>query len=233
MPSVELAGKRTLILGGSGVLGSSIARQLADRGAEVMLAGRDAARLQERAGAIGSNVPSALFDLREPSHAPHIVETAVSLLGGLDGFVNAAGVVAFGALADMDDAALDELVATDLVGPLRVARAAFPHMEGDGFLVNITGVVAEVPVANMAAYSAVKAGLSAASAALARELRRRGIHVLDARPPHTETGLATRPIAGTAPDMPSGLHPEDVARTIVEGLASGNRELPAEAFKAA
>jgi cyclic-di-GMP-binding biofilm dispersal mediator protein len=233
MASVDLAGKRTLILGGSGVLGSAIATELAHCGAQVMLAGRDAARLQERAAAIGPNVPSAIFDLREPTHAPHVIETARSLLGGLDGIVNAAGVVAFGPLSDLNDEALDELVAADLVGPLRVLRTALPHMEGRGFVVNITGVVAEAPTANMAAYSAVKAGLSAASAALARELRRRGVHVLDARPPHTETGLATRPIAGTAPTMPRGLHPHDVARTIVDGLAAGRRELAAEEFKAA
>ena len=77
------------------------------------------------------------------------------------------------------------------------------------------------------------AGLSAASAALGRELRRRGIRVLDARPPHTETGLATRPIAGTAPRMPTGLDPRVVAGTIVDAIAAGTRELPAEAFGSA
>ena len=226
--AVELANKRVLVLGGSGVLGSSIARELAVRGAKVVLAGRDADRLQARAAGLGPNVPSVVFDLRDPAHCQHVVETASRLVGGLDGIVNAAGVVAFGGLAELDDAALDELVATNLIGPLQVARTAIPVLEG-GFIVNVTGVVAETPIANMAAYSAMKAGLSAASAALSRELRRRGIHVLDARPPHTETGLATRPIAGTAPPMQPGLEPEHVARTIVDGLAAGRRDLPARA----
>ncbi len=232
MASIDLADKRTLVLGGSGVLGSAIAGELATRGALVMLAGRDATRLQERASAIGPNVPSVIFDLRVAEHATHVVETATRLLGGLDGVVNAAGVVAFGPLSELSDAALDELVAADLVGPLRVARIALEHLDV-GFIVNITGVVAETPVANMAAYSAVKAGLSAASTALSRELRRRNIHVLDARPPHTETGLTTRTIAGTAPNLPRGLDPVDVARTVVDGLAAGRRELSAEAFQAA
>lgn len=231
MASIDLADKRTLVIGGSGVLGSAIAGELTSRGALVMLAGRDATRLQERASAIGPNVPSVIFDLRVAEHATHVVDTATRLLGGLDGVVNAAGVVAFGPLAELSDTALDELVAADLVGPLRVARIALEHLD-DGFIVNITGVVAETPVANMAAYSAVKAGLSAASKALSRELRRRNIHVLDARPPHTETGLATRPIVGTAPNFPPGLDPADVARTVVDGLAAGRRELPAEAFQA-
>ncbi len=231
MANIELEGKRTLVLGGSGVLGSSIADELSRRGALVILAGRNATRLQNRAGEIGPNVPSVIFDLRVASQATHVVETAVRLLGGLDGIVNAAGVVAFGPLSELSDTALDELVATDLVGPLRVTREALQHLDS-GFIVNVTGVVGENPVANMAVYSAAKAGLSAASSALGRELRRHGIHVLDARPPHTETGLATRPIAGAAPKLPLGLDPADVARIVVDGLVEGRRELPAESFVA-
>jgi cyclic-di-GMP-binding biofilm dispersal mediator protein len=222
-----------LVLGGSGVLGSSIAKELKGRGAHVALAGRDADRLQRAATALGPDTRSVVFDLREPSHAAHVVETAVRLLGGLDGIVNAAGVVAFGALETLDDATLDELVATDLVGPLRVLRAALPHLLEGGFMVNITGLVAEQPVAGMAAYSGVKAGLSAATTAIGRELRRRKIHVLDARPPHTETGLVERAIAGTPPSFPEGLQPDAVARVIVDALVAGKRELAAADFAAA
>ena len=148
--TVELSGSRILVLGGSGVLGGLIAAELDRAGAKVMLAGRDPDRLREQASRIGASVPSVMFDLAVPSHATHVVDTAIQSLGGLDGLVNAAGVVAFGPLADMDDAALDELVAVDLLGPLRVMRVALPHLEG-GFIVNISGVVAESPVAGMAA----------------------------------------------------------------------------------
>lgn len=229
MGSVTLDGARTLVLGGSGVLGGLIAAELDRRGARVILAGRDAAALRRRAAEIGPDTPSVIADLTQTHHAHHAVSTAVTQLGGLDGLVNAAGVVAFGPLGETDDATLDELVAADLVGPLRVMRAAAEAMD-NGFMVNITGVVAEQPMAGIAAYSAVKAGLSAATIALGRELRRQGIHVLDARPPHTETGLAGRPIAGTAPSFGEGLDPKHVALTIVDGLAAGARELPSEAF---
>lgn len=172
---------------------------------------------------------SVLADLRHAHHAPHVVRTAVEMLGGLDGVVNAAGVVAFGPLAEMSDDAIDEIVATDLAGPLRVMREAIGHMDG-GFFVSISGVVAETSMPGMAVYSAAKAGLSAAMRALAKELRRHGIHCLDARPPHTETGLAGRPISGTAPSMSEGLSPDHVATVIVDGLVAGERELPASAF---
>lgn len=229
---IELKGSRVLILGGSGVLGGLIATELDRFGSRVMLAGRDARRLQQHATRIGPAVPSVIFDMAIPSHADRVVDTAVQHLGGLDGVVNAAGIVAFGDLAETDDATLDTLAAVDFLGPLRVIRAALPHLD-PGFVVSISGVVAETPVAGMAAYSAVKAALSTATVALGREVRRRGIHVLDARPPHTETGLAGHPIAGVAPAMPPGLDPALVAGTIVSGLAEGRRELPAESFLSA
>ena len=63
-----------------------------------------------------------------------------------------------------------------------------------------------------------------------RELRRCRIDVIDARPGHTETGLATRPLAGVAPKMPEGLAPNVVAARIVAAITAGERDLPTEAF---
>lgn len=222
------AGARVLIAGGSGVLGAEIAKLLSAEGAEIALAGRDAARLEATAEAIGG-APTFLFDIRSREQTHSMVASAAQRLGGLDGLVNAIGVVAFGPLAEMSDQTLDDLMAANLIGPLRMIRSALPHMEG-GFVVNITGVVAESPVAGLTTYSASKAGLSAATSALGRELRRDGIRFLDARPPHTETGLANRPIEGSSPRMPEGLRPDAVARTIVAGIKSGARHLGSSDF---
>lgn len=227
---IDVTDKRTLVIGGSGELGSRIAHELHVAGARVMLAGRNEERLKARVAEFTGDLPHISFDLRD-DHPRRVIDVTVQRLGGLDGLVNAAGVVAFGPLATLSDGALDELIAVDFTGPLRVIRAALPHLPG-GFLVNVTGVIAEQPFAGMAAYSAAKAGLSAATQALTRELRRERIHVLDARPPHTETGLADRPIEGTAPALPIGLAPEIVARRIVQGLLAGKRELAAADFEA-
>jgi cyclic-di-GMP-binding biofilm dispersal mediator protein len=230
MATIDLDGKRVLVLGGSGELGRRLAAECVKRGARVMLAAREAASLQERAAQLGPEVVQAPFDLRD-NDPGRIVAEAIRLLGGLDGVINAAGLVAFGPLQDLTDEALDDLVAVDFTGPIRVMRSAIPHLDG-GFMVNLTGVVAEQPVGGMAAYSAVKAGLSAASRALGRELRRDRIQVLDARPPHTETGLAGRPIEGTAPPLPEGLSPDQVAVQVIEALVAGKRELAASDFTA-
>ena len=56
--------------------------------------------------------------------------------------------------------------------------------------------------------------------------------MIDIRPPHTETGLAGRPIAGQPPKLPPGLDPGDVARRIVDALAGDEIDLPTDAFAA-
>ena len=65
---------------------------------------------------------------------------------------------------------------------------------------------------------------------LRRELRGRKINVIDARPPHTETGLATRAVYGEAPKMKQGLEPEVVARRIVVAVENDESELAPVVF---
>ena len=92
------------------------------------------------------------------------------------------------------------------------------------------GNVAEKPTAGMAVYSASKAALTALDAALAREFRARKVDVIDLRPPHTETGLADRPIAGQAPRLPAGRRPDVVAERIVRAIECRERVVAANEF---
>lgn len=118
----------------------------------------------------------------------------------------------------------------NLLGYMRLMREVAPRLGKDSFIAQISAVVAESPTAGMAAYSATKAGLSAYGKALTLEPRRQGVRVLDARPPHTETGLATRPIAGEAPKLPQGKDPRSVAGRIITAIVEGERDLPSSAF---
>jgi short-subunit dehydrogenase len=225
----SLDGASVIVTGAGGGIGRHIARQLADSGARLTLAARDVNNLES----LGLNATLVSADLRDAEAGATIVGAALSANHQLDGLVNAAGVVAFGPLLDTDDAVIEELFLTNVVGPLWLMRAALPALtESRGFIANISAVVAEQPLAGMAAYAASKAALTAADRALARELRAAGISVTDARPPHTETGLADRPIAGTAPRLREGLRPDAVARRIVAAIIAGEREIPAEAFTA-
>jgi cyclic-di-GMP-binding biofilm dispersal mediator protein len=223
----ELSGKAFLVVGATGALGSRIARLLADRGADVTVSGRsaDALAALDIAGA-----HAVVADLREPDAPRSIVAAAAERHGRLDGLVIAAGVVAFGALTEVDDDTVDDLLLVDFLAPLRLIRAALPVLERDGVILGISAVVAEKPMANMAAYSAAKAATAALFTAVRAEARRRKVRVVDVRPPHTETGLAGRAIAGDPPKLPAGLDPDDVAARIVEALLGTETDVPSTAF---
>lgn len=223
----QLRDKSILVVGASGGLGGSIARELAAAGARLTLAGRDRLRLRQL------QFPEAAIidvELTDPNAGRELVEAAIGRQGRLDGLVFAAGVVAFGPATDLDDDIVDQLLLVNYLAPLRLTRAALAVLPPGGFIVNISAVVAEHPLGNMSAYAASKAALTAFDAAARIEGRRKKIRVIDARPPHTETGLADRPIAGQAPKLPSGLDPAAVAQRIVRAIVDDELDLPSSAF---
>ncbi|HZB67258.1 MAG TPA: SDR family NAD(P)-dependent oxidoreductase [Ornithinibacter sp.] len=227
MSAHPLSGSVVAVVGASGELGSRLARGAAQRGAHVVLVGRDERRLS----CVLEAVPVVVGDLADAALGERVAATALEHHGRLDGVVNAAGVVAFGPLADTDDAVLEELFLTNVLGPLWLTRRVLPALSNSrGFVVQLSAVVAEQPLPGMVAYAASKAALTAADRALGRELRRLGVDVLDVRPPHTETGLAGRPLAGTAPRLPPGLDPDAVAGRILDAVEAGESELASTHF---
>ncbi len=229
---VDLADSSILVAGATGGLGAPLSRHLAAAGARLTLTGRDADRL----AALGLDALCVPADLRRAGTAEKVVQRSVEHHGRLDGVVFAAGAVAFGAATETPDQVLVDLFTLNTLAPIRLLRAALPHLQasatagGSPFVVHISAVVAETPMPGMAAYSASKAGLAAFDVAAARELRRSRIRLIDARPPHTETGLADRPLSGTAPRLPTGLDPDAVAARIITAVVEGETDLPSTAF---
>ncbi len=123
------------------------------------------------------------------------------------------------------------------MAPLRVLRAAAPSLAdsatggGSPFVVSLSGVVSETPTAGIGAYSAVKAAVAAAHQVAARELRRSGIRVIDARPGHTETDLSKHPVAGERPAFPAGYEPAAVVTRILDAVRGDEKDLPSSAFQ--
>jgi len=220
MADRELSGAVVAVVGATGGLGTEICRALGERGCTVIRVNRSG----------GDGVDLAV-DVRDARAGDALVALATERHGRLDGVVDAAGIVAFGDLADTDDVVIEELFLTNAMGPMWLAKRVAPMLrDSQGFFVNISGVVAESPMPGMAAYSASKAAAAAAMEAVRRELRRGKVQVIDARPPHTETGLATRPLAGSAPKMPDGLSPQVVAERIVAAIVAGEPVVAPDAF---
>ncbi len=226
--TTNLDGAVVAVVGANGGLGAPIARLLAERGARLVLA----ARRTERLAALDIEGASIVaLDVRDVDAGDALVAAAHDTFGRLDGVVNAAGVVAFGLLTDTDDVVLEELFLTNVLGPLWLMKRVVPALAATrGFFVNISAVVADMPMPGMVAYSASKAALTGADRALVRELRRVSVRLCDARPPHTETGLANRPLSGVSPALPHGLSPERVAARIVAAIEADETDVAADQF---
>ena len=226
--TTNLDGAVVAVVGANGGLGAPIARLLAERGARLVLA----ARRTERLAALDIEGASLVaLDVRDVGAGDALVAAAHDTFGRLDGVVNAAGVVAFGLLTDTDDVVLEELFLTNVLGPLWLMKRVVPALAATrGFFVNISAVVADMPMPGMVAYSASKAALTGADRALVRELRRVSVRLCDARPPHTETGLANRPLSGVSPALPHGLSPERVAARIVAAIEADETDVAADQF---
>ncbi|MBY4206765.1 SDR family oxidoreductase [Rhodococcus fascians] len=218
---MNLDGARILVFGASGGLGGPIVEQLAQAGARLTISGRSLESAEHH---------TVNADLTLPDSARSVVAEAVEHHGGLDGIVIAAGVVAFGPVTEVDDDTVDELLLLNYLAPLRIMREALTTLDQGGFVLNISAVVADKPMPNMGAYSASKAAASALLKSVRTEARKSKIRIVDVRPPHTETGLATRPIAGQAPKLPQGLTPEAVAARIVAAITDDETDVGADQF---
>ena len=218
--SFEFAHKVALVAGGTGGLGQIITSELRLRGCTVVTCSRTP----------NTDPMHVVADLRSPEETRSMINTVLAHHGSLDIVINAMGVVAFGDIVSTSIDDVEELFLTNTFGHIFLMQAALPHMSKGSVLVGISGVIAEQNLPGMAAYGASKAAVRSFNEALSREARRLGIRVIDARPPHTETGLVTRAIAGIAPKFPQGLTPLSVAQRIVLAIASGEEDLPSSEF---
>jgi NAD(P)-dependent dehydrogenase (short-subunit alcohol dehydrogenase family) len=173
---MELRGKVALVTGGAIRVGRAIALGLADAGADIVLNYRSsAAAAMETAAAIEAKGQQALAvqaDVSQAGQVQSLVASAIGRFGRLDLLVNSASMWRRTPWAELDEAAWDQLLDTDLKGAFLCAKAAAPHLaaHAEGAIVNIVDLSALVPFPNMLPHSVAKAGLLNLTYALAIEL---------------------------------------------------------------
>jgi 3-oxoacyl-[acyl-carrier protein] reductase len=165
---VDLRDRVALVAGGTGVLGTAIARALARAGADVAftyLERQDAARESGAAvEALGRRAWSIALDQTDADAIPAAVEAVAGHFGRLDALVNNAGwniSIPFPDLDTLDAKVWDRLFSTNLRGPYLLVRAAARHLKasGAGRVVNIASVAGLHPGGSSIAYATSKAGM--------------------------------------------------------------------------
>ncbi|CAN7535485.1 SDR family NAD(P)-dependent oxidoreductase [Phenylobacterium sp. LjRoot219] len=166
----RMQGRRLIVTGAASGMGKAIAELFAAEGAALALLDRDELRVREVAQQLGAT--AQVCDVAEAQSVDAAVGAAVTALGGLDGVVNAAGVLVAKPFAEFDRATWDRLIAVNLTGPFNVVHAALPALQAavQATIVNIASVSGVMPMAGTAGYSASKAGLIMFTKCLAFDL---------------------------------------------------------------
>jgi NAD(P)-dependent dehydrogenase (short-subunit alcohol dehydrogenase family) len=188
--------RRAIVTGAGSGIGRATALQLAAAGCDVGVTYRANAAGAERVVAeirdLGRSAVSVELDLARPAAAAAAVDVLADALGGVDVLVNNAGVNRRAIVLEETVAGFDRTLDVNLVGPWACAQAAARHMiagRRGGRIVNVTSVLAFVPLEGGGAYGAAKAGLEALTKVLALELAPHGIKVNAVAPGHTATPM--------------------------------------------
>lgn len=179
----SLRGRTALVTGASSGLGRHFAGTLADAGARVVLGARRAEAVEDAASTItarGGDAYAVYLDVRDGTSVNRAFEAAETRFGTVDVLVNNAGVASAARAVEVDEAAWDRVVDTNLKGAWRVARAAAQRMikaGREGTIINVVSILAFRVAGGVSPYAASKAGLLQLTRAMALELARHRIRV--------------------------------------------------------
>ena len=161
-----MSGKVALVTGASSGIGEATARELAARGASIVLASRALDRLEGLRREISASGGAALVvetDVSERSSVETMVWRAVGEFGSLDVLVNNAGLGLSGRISEVRAEDLRHVFGVNTVGPLYCIQASLPHMGEGGRIVNVSSVVGKRAIPKVGAYCSTKSGLNSLS----------------------------------------------------------------------
>ena len=224
--------KLAYITGGSSGIGLETARQLASRGADIILFARNSKNLEQARQEIEKNkkrdnqkIMCMPLDVQNDDNVRQVMKRAVGEFGIPDILINSAGIGHSDYFENISYETFDTVIKTNLYGTRNVTASLLPHMKRKGGAIVITSSLAGlVGIFGYTAYGTSKFALVGFSESLRSELKPHGIRVFVVCPPEVDTPLVLHesktipPEARAVKNMGGLLKPEFVARCIIRGI---------------
>ena len=219
---MNFSGKRALVTGAAGGIGTAIVRLLREAGAVVAVADREVNGIEAEASLPG--------DLTDGRYTDGLPESAIAALGGLDILINNAGIMYRGPVTTCTDEEFDTSVAVNVNAPFRLCRAAIPLMaeNGGGAIVNMASCWGVHPGPDHAVYCMTKAAIASLTQCMGRDHAHQGIRVNAVCPNEVDTAMLrtgfelrgfepSKAIAELGKTVPIGrvAQPEDIAEVVL------------------
>jgi short-subunit dehydrogenase len=220
-----------VITGASSGIGKATATEFAARGARLMLCARREQELEETAAQCrqaGAEVETMRVDVAEREQVHALAARAIERFGGIDIWINNAGVDVFGSFVDVPEEAIERCIQTNLFGTIHGMKAVLPHFiaRGAGILINNASLVGVVPTPFHAAYVASKFAIRGLSHSVRQEVASLpDVHVCTVCPSSIDTPLWQRAAnySGRKVKPLDPVHPVEQVAGVILGLAEHPR----------
>ena len=226
-------GKVCWITGGSSGLGAAMARELAGRGAHLVLSGRDGERLAQVAADCGEALVLP-FDLRDDDALHEAVGKALAWKGGIDLAVANAGVAQRSRALNTSMAVYRDVIGIDLIAQIAFSQALIGPMvaRGTGSIAFVNSVSGKIGTPLRTAYCAAKFGLAGYADSLRGELSQTGVNVQNVFFGSVQTDISRNALTAEGArrgrsdsDIEGGMAPDEAARAMIDALETGQREI--------
>ncbi|MEZ5708284.1 MAG: SDR family NAD(P)-dependent oxidoreductase [Blastomonas sp.] len=228
-------GQTVWITGASSGIGEALARAFAAEGAALILSGRREDALRAVADSLPAQSLMLPFETTDRDTLPGIVEQAIGWRGNVDILVNNAGISQRALAKDTVLDVYDRVITVDLLAPIWLTQLLLPHMiaRGSGRIIGISSVAGRIGAPLRTAYSAAKHGLIGYLDALRAETEQtHGLQVHTVLPGSIRTNVSDNALSAdgsrhgkTDGPIANGMDPAECARRILDGVASGVREI--------
>ena len=176
--------KTVLITGASRGFGRLWTEALLERGDNVVATSRNITAFDDLAEAHPENLLPLALDITNKAQVEQALQSAKTHFGSVDVVINNAGYGVFGAIEELEEKQVRDLIDANIMGPLFVPQAAIPIMreQGKGHIIQLSSVLGIWALPIMGMYNATKFAVEGMSEALAQEVKDFGIHVTMVEP---------------------------------------------------